>query len=88
MFFEFPLYILADQEDALSSKAYIFKSSAYDESDSDSETNEIVTGLRIKRDEVDEDWEDSSESDDDDVEQSLSPLPEDTNCKSKFNKPI
>lgn len=72
--------ILASTGEALSSKAYLFKSSCEDDSDSDSDTMEFVTGLIINRNEVDEYWEESSESDDD-VDRSLSPLPEDTNCK-------
>lgn len=71
--------VSASPGEALSSKAYVFKSSCEDESDSDSDTVEIVTGLKMNKNEEDEYWGESSETDDD--EQSLSSLPEDTNCK-------
>lgn len=58
----------------------MYKSGLDEDSDSDSENEEVVTGLRTNRSDVVEDWEESSDSDDEET-RSMSPLPEDTNCE-------
>lgn len=79
------IVIPANTEDAVCSQAYLYRSSLDEDSDSDSENEEVVTGLRTNRTDIVEDWEESSDSDDEET-RSMSPLPEDTNCE--FNQVI